>query len=68
MTPAFFTSGSFPAASTTTSFPNNFIADSDMLYIKCSVAFAGLNKVETQSTNLDISKNVIFFHTMLNLN
>ena len=63
-----FTAGAFPTASTTTSSGTNSSANNDVLYIKHSIALAGLNKLETESMNWDIAELANVFHAMFSLN
>ena len=60
-------SETFSTASTSTSTGTNPSANNYVLYIIHSVALAGMNKLETQSTNPDIAKLVNVFHTTFNL-
>ena len=55
VSPASLTSGTFSTASTTTSTRTNSSANNNAFYIKCSIELAGLNKLETHSTNPDIA-------------
>ena len=66
MAPASLTSETFPTASTVTSTGTNSTVNNYVLYIKCSVALAGLNKLETQSTNQDIAELANFIQFNLN--
>ena len=64
MAPVSFTSGTFSTASITTSTGAKSSANNNVLYIKHSVALAGLNKLEKQSMNPDIVEFVNVIHTM----
>ena len=53
--------------STTTSTGTSSDTTNDVLYIKCSVALVGLNKLEMQFINPDIAELANVFCTMFNL-
>ena len=57
-----------PTTSTTTLTGTLSNSNNDLLYIKCPVTLAGLNKLATKSTNPDIAKLDTIFYTMFNSN
>ena len=68
MAPTSLTSEMYQTVSTTTLTGSSSGTTNDVLYIKYSVAIAGLNKLQTQAMNLDIAELANDFHTMFNLN
>ena len=68
MAPVSLTSGTFQSTGTTTSMSTNSSAYNNVLYIKYSVALAGLNKMETKSTNPDIAELANVICITINLN
>ena len=65
---AFLTFWSFQIASTTTATGSNSKTHNDTIYIKYSVALAGLNKLETQSMNPHIAELANVFCIIFNIN
>ena len=68
MAPASFTYGKFPSTSTTTSTGTYSSANIHVLYIKHSVALAGLNKFETLYTNPGFAEFANILYTVFNSN
>ena len=68
MAPTSITSKTCQVVSTMTSTGSSSGTTNDVLCIQYSVATAGLNKLETQSTNPDIAELANAFQTMTNLN
>ena len=66
MVPVSFTSGTFPPANSTISTGTYSSANNDMTYIKYCIALAGLNKLETQSMNLDTAELANVLCTIFN--
>ena len=68
MAPTSLTSGTYQNVSTLTWTGSSSETANDVLSIKYSVAFAGLNKLVKQATNPDIAKLANVFCTMFDLN
>ena len=68
MTPTSLTSKTYQTISTIASTRSSSNTITDVLYIKHSVAIAGLNKFDAQATNTDIAEFANVFCTMFDLN
>ena len=66
--PTSITSGTYQTVSATTSTGSSSGTTHDVLCIKHSVAIAGLNKLETKSTNPEVAELTNVFCTMFNSN
>ena len=62
------TAETFSTVIITNSTGTNPSVKNNLLYIKCLVALAGLNNLETQDMNPDIAELANVFNTMLNSN